>query len=758
MKHNPAIGFLSGGLVLAVVLMALSASSCFAASNGNDNDKSLFDMSLEELMNMSVTSGTLTDTTRRYTPSAITVIDQKMIQSSGARSVDELLDIYVPNFQLIKHHFYPMHAGLRGLNDDTDGKWLLLVNGRVMNNRLAVGAVSERDLVMLDDIHHIDVVRGPGSAMYGTGAISMVVNIITENANTFQGTKLTTKVGFIEEYYSVEYKHGKMLDDETGLYVYVGIADYIGADQKWAPLVYGTDFNARWESDSTTVSAEQGEPVDSYSVNKDQEAYRKLPKWKIHGEITKENFNFWVRYTRGGTHNAWSQFSTARWTAELPAGEHSGNRSDYYQIGLGYQQLTVYTKFHQDISDTFGLDYIFSYDLFDFERPIHATNIDLVNGKPWHFSNREDEYLFKILSKWNPHEDHSVAIGVERSWEIFGLKSIGFPDSQPTWSTFGRGVDVRMDRWSTNTDSLFGEYQWRHSEKWRTFWGIRLDKNSYTDETRSPRVAAIYTPNDKDTYKFMYSRSIRQSFADRSRVAVRDNNERTKPEILDSYEFRFERQQTKNLQLATSIFYNQIDIAAWGGSTYTIVGEMDLWGIEFEDLYSTDRWKLQLSHSYTKMKSFDLADPGITDQVITAAPYDFGNDLAMWASHSSKIYAKYKINDKWSADGSVRAYWNFQGSKDMVDYRQSVVVSGPGSSAPGSAVTFRNPGYNDPFGATIFLNLGLDYKASENLTWRLDGHNLLGFIDHEFNKRLFLQTAAYRSHAPSFSLSLRYKF
>lgn len=152
-------------------------------------------MPLEQLMEIEVeSSASLTKTTRRLTPATVTTITQDEIWSSGARYTDELLDIYIPNFQWIRHPWEYNHAGLRGIISDRDLKYLLLVNGRVMNEHTHYGALSERDLPTMRDIHHIDVIRGPGSSLYGPGAISMVINIVTENAMSFQGSEVTGRL------------------------------------------------------------------------------------------------------------------------------------------------------------------------------------------------------------------------------------------------------------------------------------------------------------------------------------------------------------------------------------------------------------------------------------------------------------------------------------------------------------------------------------------------------------------------------------
>ena len=237
-ENQPSIKW----FLLLSTLMAITVSAqTFATEQKETKQKTdLTELSMEDLMNVEVVStATLTKTTPRLVPAAVTTITAEQIKASGARSLYELLDIYVPDLQVIRHHWESDHMGLRGTINDRDDKYLLLVNGRVMNEHTHYGALTERDLVMLSDIHHIDIVRGPGSALYGPGAISMVINIVTFNADTFKGTEVTGRMGAIEEFYSGEVKHSQAFDDnDGGLFVYAGGAKQNGASKYDAPLVF----------------------------------------------------------------------------------------------------------------------------------------------------------------------------------------------------------------------------------------------------------------------------------------------------------------------------------------------------------------------------------------------------------------------------------------------------------------------------------------------------------------------------------------
>ena len=283
-NRQPSVKWPSLLLFVLVMILAVGVQTFAREQGGSKPSADLTTLSIDELMNIEVAStATLTNTKPRLVPAAVTTITAEEIQGSGARSLFELLDIYVPNLQVKRNLWEADNMGLRGIINDRDDKYLMLVNGRNMNEHTHYGALSERDLVLLGDIHHIDIVRGPGSALYGPGAVSMVINIITYNANTFQGTEVTSRLGAIEEFYTGELKHGQKFDDnDGGLFIYAGMGKSDGADQIHAPQIWAMDFpqttgwatGQSWWTSSTpwpgfsspTDNIKSGDPVKSPEI------------------------------------------------------------------------------------------------------------------------------------------------------------------------------------------------------------------------------------------------------------------------------------------------------------------------------------------------------------------------------------------------------------------------------------------------------------------------------------------------------------
>jgi iron complex outermembrane receptor protein len=726
--------------VFFVLLSLFSTDAVVSAAQMEPNEpnesQNFFQMSLEELMEVPIEiTGALTRTTRRKIPSAITTLTKEDIRRSGARSLDELLDITIPNLQWVRHSWEFHHLGLRGTISDRDVKYLLLVNGRVMNERTHFGALSERDLPTLTDIHHIDVVRGPGSALYGPGAIAMVINIITENANTFQGTEVTGRLGAIEEFYSSEVKYGEKFGDGSGIFLYGGITDYLGADASDAPFVFGLANNYGSKGGVTYPTGHHAD----YNTWRDHQAFRDRTKLKFHGEYTNGGLDVWLRYTRGGEFH----------------GPFSAGAIDYF-AGTGYQQVTAYAGYKLEFNQNLNADFALSYDMFDHDTSMPSNQQVISWGALGHDNFREDEYYAKAILNWTPHQQHSVAFGGEYSHERFGKSSPGYPAGTPpvTW-IFGR--DVRMPRWSTDTYSILGEYQWQISDRWTTFIGGRLDDNTFTPRMYSPRAALIYTPTPEDTFKFLWNRSVRMSNAEDLKHKKITTGEDGDTEQIDALEIRFERQHTEHLYLAGSLFYHDLDLVGWDNTNWLTasLGNIKTFGFEVEAAYKTKRTKFSLSHGFAKLKEIHL-EPGVTT-FESSHQEGYGHDLANWSNHITKLAAQYNLTDQLSVDGSLRIYWGYPGAEEYAKWANDIQEAG---WAPWNYRYMR--GYTKPFGTSAFFNLGLEYKPADNLTIRVDGYNILGWFDIDLNKRLVRYDdwapADYRSSAPAVGVSLQYRF
>jgi len=776
--------------VLLTSLIALGPNiKSFAQGQDANKPEDLFDMSIEQLMTIEVAStATLTKTKPRLVPAAMTTITREDIWASDARSLYELLDIYVPNLLWLRHHWEADVMGLRGILADRNDKFLLLVNGRVMNERTHFGAVSELDLVLLSDIHHIDIVRGPGSALYGPGAVSMVINIITYNAKTFRGTEVTSRLGAIEEYYSTEIKHGQELKGGGGLFVYAGIGKYVGASKHDAPQIFQWNFPDRsdywWSAPGTSQGPpagalpgdgiQAGQPVTHISINRDGASARGLPPLKFYVQLKKDNWDIWARYTRGGKQFMWSTGSLARhnwgwadwnvwgWNQTTQTQHPTPMKCNFY----GYQQATAYVGYKQELSEELNVDYSFSYDMFDFKRYFDNRLND---------AYREDEYHGKAILHWQPSERHKFALGGEISHLELGMKGLGWPDIDANSYRFTYTYGQDLPRWSTNLYSLFGEFQWNINDRWTTFIGARVDDHTYTDVMVSPRAALVYTPNEKNTFKLMWSRSVRANFEEEMKAQKMSTADDSDPEVLDSIEFRYERQHSKNFDIAATAFvhYN-LQAITWDNDNFTssLAGSQREYGVELEAAYHTEKTRVALSHGYTKLYGFYLA-PG-QDTYITADPYGYGNDLTNWSNHITKLTAQHKLDDKWTFDASLRIYWGFPGMKNYDKY-YPYTGSGAADPTPNNVYEPWNPapqpvygphasisdGWERSYRGSYYLDLGLQYKPKENLVINLTGYNLLGIFNKDFNKRNYVQVVGggdFRSHAPAIGISLLYKF
>jgi iron complex outermembrane recepter protein len=167
---------------LAVVLLVQSVPGL--AQNSNPPD--LTQASLEDLMNMQVTSVSKKEQSLSKAGAAIFVITQEDIRRSGATNIPDLLRM-VPGVNVARENASTWAISIRGFNDVFANKVLVLVDGRSVYNPMTSGVIWSAQDVPLEDIERIEVIRGPGGTVWGANAVNGVINIITKSAKHTQG-------------------------------------------------------------------------------------------------------------------------------------------------------------------------------------------------------------------------------------------------------------------------------------------------------------------------------------------------------------------------------------------------------------------------------------------------------------------------------------------------------------------------------------------------------------------------------------------
>ena len=156
------------------------------------------DLSLEQLINIQVTSVAKKETGLFTAPAAIYVITQEDIRRSGMTSIPELLRM-VPGLDVAQIDANHWAISSRGFNDQYANKLLVLIDGRSVYTPASAGVFWNVQDVPLDDLDRIEVIRGPGAALWGANAVNGVINIITKSARDTQGGLATVRYGTLDQ-------------------------------------------------------------------------------------------------------------------------------------------------------------------------------------------------------------------------------------------------------------------------------------------------------------------------------------------------------------------------------------------------------------------------------------------------------------------------------------------------------------------------------------------------------------------------------
>jgi iron complex outermembrane receptor protein len=199
------------------LLAGLLAASSLARAEMQLAARDLADLSLEELADLHVTSAALRPERLLQAPASIFVITNDDIRRAGATSIPEALRL-APNLEVAQVSATSWAITARGFQNVITNKLLVLIDGRTIYTTVLSGVLWDAQDLMLEDVERIEVISGPGAALFGANAFTGVINIITRSSTDTQGNAVVAGVGSING--NVSARHGGKLGDSGTYRIY----------------------------------------------------------------------------------------------------------------------------------------------------------------------------------------------------------------------------------------------------------------------------------------------------------------------------------------------------------------------------------------------------------------------------------------------------------------------------------------------------------------------------------------------------------
>ncbi|MDR3458328.1 MAG: TonB-dependent receptor [Verrucomicrobiae bacterium] len=303
-------------------------------------------MSLEQLVNIQVTSVSKRETSLNDSPAAVYVVTQDDIRRQGITTIPDALRL-VPGMDVAQINSHEWAINSRGFNTQFANKLLVLVDGRSIYGTGFGGVYWGIQDVALDDLDRIEVIRGPGGTLWGANAMNGVINIITKSARETQGGVVTTSGGTLDQP-SVTARYGGTLATNVFYRAYVKYFNrdsLVTASGQNAPDQANTiqgGFRMDWEPATENRLTLQGDYYAARAVE-NQDMPSLLPPYN-------QNFNE-VNHNAGGN-------VLGRWA-------HDFSESSTLTLQAYYDHFKTEQAWATDTADTIDFDAQHRFSLGD---------------------------------------------------------------------------------------------------------------------------------------------------------------------------------------------------------------------------------------------------------------------------------------------------------------------------------------------------------------------------------------------------------
>ncbi|MCF6254860.1 MAG: TonB-dependent receptor [Gammaproteobacteria bacterium] len=494
-------------------------------------------------------------------PAVATVITAENIAQMGALNLDQVLES-VPGLHvtLSSVRLTPVYS-IRGIQSDIGPHVLMLVNG-VPITQMWQGDRGLLSTLPIADIARVEIIRGPGSAVYGADAFAGVINVITKSAAEMDGTSISATAGSFGTVQTA-ILHGKTYDD-------LDIAfsmQYSGTDGDDGRII-DADAQTFWDNAFTTDASRAPGSLDTRAKRLDTRIEFSWDDWQLRAwNWRQKDLGVGPGLAQALDPNGYAETDNWLIDASYKDEDIAPDFSIESKISfMDVENATKQTLFPRGSQLPIGTD-----GNLNPGAPGTTIFTDGMIGNPEIY---EQHYRADAAIFWTGLENHRLRFSAGVFYtELQGRETKNYGPGVLDSPTLPSEVDGRLTDVS-GTDYIYAPDQdrtvyylsvqdeWYLAADWDLTAGIRYDRYSDFGDTFNPRAALIWHPSYSLSTKLLYGQAFRApSFQE---LYVQNNpiklgNEDLKPENIQTLELAMDYQHTFDQRYAASVFAYEID-------------------------------------------------------------------------------------------------------------------------------------------------------------------------------------------------------
>lgn len=436
-------------ILLVVICVVIVNTVVFSQKDEHD----ITSVSLDSLLNVKISSASKYWQKTFEAPSAVSIISSDDIEKFGYQTLGEALSSLTGFYYSYDRNY--SYTGVRGFSRPTDynNRILVLLNNHLMNENVFGSSAMGTDLgIPLSSIERIEVVKGPGSSLYGTGAMFAIVNIITKSGKSFDKTSFSSGGGSLGDY-TATFNYGSEISNDLEVFFSTEYFNRKGRN------LFFKEFD--------DPSSNSGLAVD-------------LDKDNYVGLLTKINYKRLQIQLKYSTRE--------KYIPTAPYGISFNDKRAKTIDNLSFAELSYTLR----INDTKQLTFLSSIDNYKYsgDYPYKSSVMSDAADGVW--------TTFNTQFDWDVSSSDHLITGFEYKGNILSRYKV--------WDETG---EVFNNNNVSSVRSIYLQNEFQPLTHLSLMASIRYDDYSNTSGLFSPRGAVVFNLLDNTTFKLIYGSSYR---------------------------------------------------------------------------------------------------------------------------------------------------------------------------------------------------------------------------------------------------------